>query len=639
MRARFSLPIALAALLLAPGVAAAAGPTLYVCTPTAQILTVDVTSKATAVLFTGSGTFSDCVLGPDGWIYVANGTNIIRVNQAGTASPTPVASSLGSEARGLAFNVTTLYITTASSGVYKLVGQAPVVDGEALDFPTGPGVAIPPLTSGRGVAFDSRGNMALATGSTLQRSLPPYNAASTSTLIPGISPFGVAVNTCKALSDPQLGPARSGTEIVFADPASQSIRRRSGTTGTTSEPIAGLTFSGKDTPLYIEIDSNNDMYIVTGEDLAGSNAKIWKADFPFVTAAGGCSSATKEVLVELKTKLSGPDKVAGLLSASAMGIAVSATDAALTNQMSFSASHCSDDYDFGYHRVTLEFGDGQNCESIFHGDASLKIQVEALKSTLSQTTFLASAFANLPQPIEGMRYSPMGGFIVQYRIRVSDGTNPAGAPVRLIYHFDTQEFIAAPGVGKTASNDLTDTFDENVGSVPNTVFDYWEAGKLDPPAGERGDTCCSKHVVFNAGAVGAAQCTFGFDQPFRSGNPLFNSGSQTIAISGSATNGRVNCGGGLLRVSLFKYVFPSNVIGSCSKDVIEKATDATFLTATSNIQEDNIMDEQQNKYKYNLQTKDLTSGVYLLTLAGPLQTAPTTTGSLKIATACFQFSR
>src|SRR6185503_10979888 len=98
-------------------------------------------------------------------------------------------------------------------------------------------------------------------------------------------------------------------------------------------------------------------------------------------------------------------------------------------------------------------------------------------------------------------------------------------------------------------------------------------------------------------------------------------------------------GGGVLRVSLFRYVFPSGVTGSCSQSDIEKATDVTFLTATSNIQEDNIMGEQQNKYKYNLETKSLTSGIYLLTLAGPLHTSAQDIGSLQIKTACFQFSK
>src|SRR5207302_1270405 len=81
------LPIlaALSVVLLAPALADAQ-PTTYVCTPAAQVLTVDGTSGATAVLYTGSGSFSDCVLGPDGWLYVSNGTSILRFDPTSSAT-------------------------------------------------------------------------------------------------------------------------------------------------------------------------------------------------------------------------------------------------------------------------------------------------------------------------------------------------------------------------------------------------------------------------------------------------------------------------------------------------------------------------------------------------------------------------
>ena len=73
------LPTALAALLLPPAVAIAQ-PTLYVCTPAAQVLQVNGTTGTTSVLFTGSGTFHGCVLGPDGRLYIANDNKIMRLN-------------------------------------------------------------------------------------------------------------------------------------------------------------------------------------------------------------------------------------------------------------------------------------------------------------------------------------------------------------------------------------------------------------------------------------------------------------------------------------------------------------------------------------------------------------------------------
>ena len=77
------------------------------------------------------------------------------------------------------------------------------------------------------------------------------------------------------------------------------------------------------------------------------------------------------------------------------------------------------------------------------------------------------------------------------------------APTELIYHFYTQETIADAGCCTARGQDTTiaTTYNDNVGN------EFWDAGILDPPAGERGDTCCSKHVVFNTPTdTNAAHC-------------------------------------------------------------------------------------------------------------------------------------
>ena len=87
MRPRFSLLVALAVLLLVPALAWA-GPTLYVCTPTAQVLKVvvsDSTATTTVLVPTPAGTaiagsLYDCVVGPDGYVYAATDKNILRVS-------------------------------------------------------------------------------------------------------------------------------------------------------------------------------------------------------------------------------------------------------------------------------------------------------------------------------------------------------------------------------------------------------------------------------------------------------------------------------------------------------------------------------------------------------------------------------
>jgi hypothetical protein len=609
---RLLLPFGLAVVLLAPALASAQ-PNLYVCTPSAQVLTINGTTGALLDVFTGTGTYHGCVLGPDGLLYIANDNNILRLNPT-THANSFLPGPLSFTPRDLAFNVSTLYITSSggaqSSNVYRWVATPTVnlPNTEApLTFPAGtqqnpqPEQLFAIGSPGRGIVFDVVGNMVLASDSRLDSAAPPYGSAST-LIGSGITPVGVAVNTCK--------------DVVYADFATNAIKTVGGTT------LA--TFSGNDKPLYIEVDSSNVMYVVTGTKLDGSGAKVWNVPFDFATT--GCSAATPQLLLEIKNSLPGVN------SASAMGIAVAATNKTLTNATPFSSSHCSDEYDFGYHRVTLEFTD---CGNTFDGNANTVVSVEALKATLSETTFVTSdaSFANTPQPIEGMRYSPMGGFIVQYVIKLSSGFDPGEAPVRFIYHFDTQEFVAAPGVARTASNDLNGDFDKNVGT------DYWEAGKLDPPAGERTDGCCSKHVVYNAGAVGASQCQWTYDEPLKSQNPLFN-GSQTINVSGTARNGGFKCDGGILRLSIFRAVFPEGQTVSCGN--LANASSAVFVTVLSaggsNV--DNLLNPVgAGKYKFTLDSSGYLSGVHVATISGPLNTAPNTLGSLNIpsATKCFQY--
>ena len=65
------------------------GPTNCVCLdPAAQVVAVDATTKAAAVIYSGSGSFSDCVLGPDGRLYVANDNEVLRFDPQIPLAPT-----------------------------------------------------------------------------------------------------------------------------------------------------------------------------------------------------------------------------------------------------------------------------------------------------------------------------------------------------------------------------------------------------------------------------------------------------------------------------------------------------------------------------------------------------------------------
>ena len=178
------------------------------------------------------------------------------------------------------------------------------------------------------------------------------------------------------------------------------------------------------------------MFIVSGEDLAGSNPKAWRAEFKFATknTSGGCLNATN--LVDLKAKLQRG------LGENAMGIAVGPTNYSITKR--FSKSACANDYDSGYHQVTLML---TACDSFPNPNSQKEViaVLTAVKSTLSQVSFLNAVPAVFNTPIEGMRYSPMGGLIVQIVAAKGTGFDPFPTPTELIYRFYTRLCTRAGG--------------------------------------------------------------------------------------------------------------------------------------------------------------------------------------------------
>lgn len=564
---------------------ASAQPAVYICTPTSQVLAVDGTTGATSLLYTGAGVFHDCVLGPDGRLYIANDNNILRINPTNTSESSLVNSlPLSFTPRSLAFNVSTLYINTAASGVYRIEGNSATPDNGPLTFVPGAGnqnfvQAFPLATAGQGIVFDVKGNMTLASGTTLRQAPPPYNG--TSQLLSSIQPVGLAVNTCR--------------EVVFADAGTKSVRRLVPGTST-HQLVSGLQFTGKDIPLYLEVASNNDMFILTAENAAGANAKVWLARFNFATTSGTCSAtinATRQLLVELKTKLNGPGKVDGLASASGIGLALAATHHGLTH--TFSASACSKDYDFGYHRMRLTF---PSCSTSFAAVPSASIKVDALKSAISEVTFNSSVFT--ATPIEGLRYSSMGGFPVQYRLTLVGNPPPVlfPTPIHTVFFFETQEQLGTPGVARATVDDLGGEYGENVGD------DYWATTTPDP-AGARGDDI-SKRVVFNSGL--AKNCTLTFEQPFESGLPLYKTGQTAkIAVLARDAQGQP-CAGGVLRVSVVR--------------TDGGAFEVVNVKSAGNAQTGNFMSVTgPGKYVFNLDLSGYALGEHTLTIWGNI-TAP-----------------
>jgi hypothetical protein len=528
---------------------------------------------------TGTDSFHDCVLGPDGWLYVANGTSILRLNVNPDAEDLdPESLSAGVQVRGLGFNVTTLYFTTDGTAVYKWLGQE-LTNGAKLTFPGSP-QALPFTigTSGQGVVFDVQGNMVLASNGSIHKSIgspgPTYTTASAVTLSGTPTPFGVAVTTCK--------------EIVFADASTNKILRvtNSGTADTGVVFDDGNPENGVDIPRYIEIASNNDLFIVTSQG-DGLNGKVWYADFEFETGSDCPSSLnTTAVLVDLQNDLDA--------DVAAMGIALAATHNNITK--TFDADNCTRTYDFGYHQMRLSFTD---CAAAF-GDDSADINVEALKSTLGEVDFHSIVFPNTP--IEGVRISAMGGFPVQYKFTL-DGEEPFDpfpTPIQTVFFFNTQEIIQSPGVARVDDDVIDTPYNEDVTS------DYWAVPTNDP-AGARGDDI-SKRVVFNTITAGtAAGCTLTFDPPFLNGNPQYNAGqSATIKVTAKNLLGQP-CVGATIRISV----------------VANPTTTFDVLNVQSKSNEVlNIMSPTApGKYIYHLDTTGYPLGTHTVTFWGDV--APT----------------
>jgi hypothetical protein len=208
----------------------------------------------------------------------------------------------------------------------------------------------------------------------------------------------------------------------------------------------------------------------------------------------------------------------------------------------------------------------------------------------SETNF-SSAF---PASTEGMQYSPMGDFVVQHLLSIS-GYNPfangATHPLEMIHHFFTQVIIHEPGVASAASHAVTADFTDKKGT------DYWEAGILDPPAGERGDTCCSKRVVYNSPTQNNNGCTLSFGPPFQDVQPQRFQIGQNITLNVNVQGG---CTGGTLRV-----------------DINRTDTDKFVKEAvTSNVETDNNMSPNgSSSFIYHL-LNNLTRGTYRVTISG-----------------------
>ena len=549
-------------------VLAQAIPVVYVCTPEGQVLEVNGTTAR--VLAPRGGAFDDCVLGPDGWLYISEvvagdpaPNRIVRLDPDSTAPQLGLVATLPNAAapRGLAFNITaanvapfnraTLFINTASSGVYTL--QETGATAIPLTFPTA-ATQIPnsPTTSGHGLTFGVLGDLYVATDSTIQRAAPFYTTFST--LVSNASPQDVTVNTCR--------------EIVYTDKASQSLKRIVNNSTKTL-----LKLSKKAFPTAAEADLGNHIYFLSAEDDAGTNAILWRIDPPAnAPLAASCDTAIATPLIDFKASLSGGSLIPGLLSSRARGLAVGLSSAMISHKFT---GECRFAYDFGHHVVTYTFD--PPCAAA----SGITLEVATYKSKWADVRFTTPPFG-APPTTWGLRESSMGAFAVQFVLHASkDNLDLSTLPHYIqTYAFNTQEKMFAPGLARREEKDLTLPFDENITS------DVWN---VDPIIGVRGISG-SKHTLFNSSLAKACVLDSKFQEPLNSNNPLFN-GPQTLFIGIGATDATGKpCDGGTLHVSLLRCADVGCQDGPFEPQLV-----------TSSVQSGNVMSPLgKGKYGYNL---------------------------------------
>jgi hypothetical protein len=515
-------------------------PTLYVCTADAYVLKVE--GNTVSKVARGTGAFGSCTFGPDGWLYIASGKQIVRVDALASSTKllTPsLVTTLSANARSFAFNVNTLYITTDAGGVFTLAGTA----GVPLTFSGSPQPLFAgSFTGGRGITFQITGTLAFVANNKVQQSIYTTSYQAPTALTPSAdwSPFGLAVNTCG--------------DIVVADTATRSLRRYAKPTfALDPSPVVGL--SSTDVPLEVKVDTSNRHYVLVADDTTGLNPRIARVDprrdstkpdrgREWLTSCGAGEFETPVLLPDLKVKR-------------AVGLAVGPS----AHRLTWDPSECDGnplEFDFGYHKMSYEF---PKCQLV-------PITVDAYETLPSAVRF-ASTF---PAGSHPFAFSPVGGLAVEYALSPESGVDLI---VEGKYSYYTQEAIGKPGVGRSDGHTVGpngDIYDQN------HQHDYWDVGELDAMSGnDRGDGF-SKRVLFSSPVANSfLSASTPFVEPQ---NPLFNNPQTipiTIEVAGAA------CANLTIRVSVVRI----------------DGTSVETQNVTSNVQTDNNMEWQNDcRYRY-----------------------------------------
>jgi hypothetical protein len=221
-------------------------------------------ATATAINTDPPETPEDIVVGPDGKIYIcdADQNTIRRMNQDGSLVET-VYSTSPAGPEGPSFNTLgDLYFNTRGpghTGVWKI--PASQLSGTLPATPVNVFTAAQTgSTFGEGTVFDTQDNLLIVdrSGNRVLKSSPPYTTVST--LISSLNiPIGIAVN--------------SQNDIFVGNNGAGTISHFNSSGGFVNTYV---TFASPDTPVYMQFDASDNLFVATVQDAGAGHGKLWR---------------------------------------------------------------------------------------------------------------------------------------------------------------------------------------------------------------------------------------------------------------------------------------------------------------------------------------------------------------------------